>query len=251
MMLTLRVLLFFSVCAFTINVSADLSDNIRINSKKLGYELQYRVYTPKNYHEVEKLPVIYVTDGPMYIEMGRLISLLDVLIEENKIEPVIAVFVDPRNPENLKQNRRSYEFLCNTAYYDFYVDELVPKIDGDYKTAANQLSRTILGLSFGGLNSACFGLLASETFHGIGMLSPAMHPMPKIFEFYEQSEKLPLKFFLSTGTVNDNEKETRRFKRILKRKGYPLKYKEVERGHNWSNWRPLLDDVLLYFYGRE
>jgi enterochelin esterase-like enzyme len=40
----------------------------------------------------------------------------------------------------------------------------------------------------------------------------------------------------------------RKFRTVLRDKGYPLKYKEVRQGHNWRNWKPLLDDVLLYFY---
>lgn len=33
------------------------------------------------------------------------------------------------------------------------------------------------------------------------------------------------------------------------RERYPLKYVEVTYGHNRDNWKPLIDDVLLYFYG--
>jgi len=35
-------------------------------------------------------------------------------------------------------------------------------------------------------------------------------------------------------------------RKLLREKGYPLKYVEVPYGHNW---KPLIDDVLLYFYG--
>ena len=53
---------------------------------------------------------------------------------------------------------------------------------------------------------------------------------------------------LSTGTVRDNEDRTRQFKRVLKKRGYELLYKEVPFGHDWNNWKPLLDDILRYFY---
>ena len=56
--------------------------------------------------------------------------------------------------------------------------------------------------------------------------------------------------FLSTGKPNDNTTANRRFRNILQDKGYDLKYMEVRKGHNWDNWRPLIDDVLLYFYPR-
>lgn len=38
-------------------------------------------------------------------------------------------------------------------------------------------------------------------------------------------------------------------RKLLREKGYPLKYVEVPNGHNWDSWKPLFDDVLLYFYG--
>jgi enterochelin esterase-like enzyme len=28
-----------------------------------------------------------------------------------------------------------------------------------------------------------------------------------------------------------------------------MKYVQTDAGHNWGNWRPLVDDVLLYLYG--
>jgi enterochelin esterase-like enzyme len=40
----------------------------------------------------------------------------------------------------------------------------------------------------------------------------------------------------------------RRFRNVLRDKGYPLKYIEVAKGHDWDNWKPLMDDVLRYFH---
>jgi len=28
-----------------------------------------------------------------------------------------------------------------------------------------------------------------------------------------------------------------------------MKYIQTREGHNWDNWRPLIDDVFVYFYG--
>jgi len=39
-------------------------------------------------------------------------------------------------------------------------------------------------------------------------------------------------------------------KKILEQKEYPLKYIEVNEGHSWGNWRGLLDDMLIYFFGK-
>jgi enterochelin esterase-like enzyme len=228
--------------------ASTLTPDLRLSSEALGYDLQYRVYLPDGYESRENLPVLYVTDGQSYISRGRVPRVLDSLIEAQRIEPVIAVFVDPRDPDNLKHNRRNQEFMCNADYLTFFSNELIPAIENAYPAAMDRESRTILGLSFGGLNAACFGLMGYETFFGIGMQSPANHPVPNLLTGYSEAPVLPIKIFLSTGNPDDNTRANRKFRNVLRDKGYPLKYVEVQKGHNWDNWKPLIDDVLLYFY---
>ena len=228
-----------------------LTSDIRISSSVLGYELQYRVYLPNGYEARSDHSVIFLTDGQNYLRRGSMDAVLDELIANQKINPVIAVFVDPRNPDDLDNNRRHSQFLCNEDYLIFYIEELIPEIESTYPVIKRREGRTIMGLSFGGTNAACFGLMGYDTFSGIGMQSPANHPIPNLLPTYESTPILPLKIFLSTGTPNDNTRANRDFHMILKSKGYPMKYMEVYEGHNWNNWGPLIDDVLIYYYGTE
>jgi enterochelin esterase-like enzyme len=228
-----------------------LSDNQRIESEVLGYALQYRTYVPDGVGRRDRLPVLYITDGQWYISQGELPALLDHEINAGNIEPVIVVFVDSRNPDDLSENRRNQQFFCNSDYVEFFTTELVQKIDSDYRTNATREARTILGLSFGGRNSGCFGLMANDHFAGIAMQSPANTEMVDdlVYE-YRLAQKLPIKIFLSVGTINDNTQAGRQLKDILEFKEYDLTYREVNEGHDWDNWRPLLDDVLMTFYSK-
>jgi enterochelin esterase-like enzyme len=228
--------------------SGTLSDNVVIESKLLGYSLQYRVYLPAGYDDSENLPVIYLTDGAGYIRHGRMPQQIDALVAGGEIEPVIAVFVDARDPDNLSNNRRNSQFFCNPRYARFFEQELIPEVDSTYTTSPNRADRVILGLSFGGLNSACFGLMARDSFEGIAMQSPAMHPVPTIRESYRQSDRLPIKIFLSSGSSQDNEHQTRELRDIFESQGYDMKYIEVPFGHSWKNWGPLIDDVLVFYF---
>jgi enterochelin esterase-like enzyme len=237
--------------AFNAQASGELSENHILSSSILDYDLQYRVYVPEHYESLDSLPVIYVTDGQSYIRNGELHLLMDKEIAEGRIEPVIAVFVDARDPHKLDHNRRNSEFFCNQKYADFFSRELLPKIDSDYKTRKGRQHRVILGLSFGGLNSACFGLLAAEAFAGIAMQSPALHPVINLFELYERNGLQPLNIFLSTGSVNDNTSANRKWRRHLEKIGYEVTYRETREGHNWRNWRRLQDDVLWAFFGTD
>lgn len=224
-----------------------------IQSDTLTYELQYWVYTPEGYDALDDLPVLFLSDGAWYMdpEIGNMPAVLDSLISAELMEPIIAVFLDPRIPGHEHLSRRNAQFFCNQRFISFYEHELIPAIDSAYKTRADRSARTIAGLSFGGLNAACFGLYGHDFMEGIAMQSPATHPVRYIHPAYADSAQLPLRIFLSSGTHRDNEQRTRAFRDILERKGYPMKYIEVPFAHNWDNWGPLLDDLLLFFYGKE
>jgi len=88
-------------------VHGSVSESVQIKSRFLGYEVRYNVYTPAGYSSASGLPVVYVADGQEYSDsrLGRMTIVLDNIIAANKIPPVIAVFIDPRNVET-GENRR-------------------------------------------------------------------------------------------------------------------------------------------------
>ena len=228
-----------------------LSENQRIFSTHLGYELQYKVYRPAETSAGDELPTLYVTDGQGYLARGNFKAVLDNAISNGLIEPVLVVFLDSRNPDNLQENRRNSQFMCNKEFAAFFASELIPTINEEQPVSLSRDNRVILGVSFGGLNSACFGLALSKFFSGIAMQSPASGEHLEIVrELYEEREPLPLKMFLSVGSRNDNTGAVKRFKKTLERKGYDLTFIKVTGEHNWQNWAPLLDDVLVTFFGK-
>ena len=227
-----------------------LSDNIRITSKVLAYDLHYRVYTPEHLTEKDKLPTIYITDGHNYIKGGKMVKALDKAIKKGEIKPVIAVFVDPRDPDNSKNNRRRQQFFCNEDYVNFFTTELLPSVDQNYPTSPLREDRVILGVSFGGFNSGCFGLMATSFFSGVAMNSPAHTKFVEFLESqYRRVDKKDLKIYMSVGNHYDNRAAVSSFKSLLLEKGYDLTYEQNHHGHNWKNWKPLLPDVLRTFFG--
>ena len=251
-------LLIRQLCVLTILLSfplvvvaeeGTLGDNQRIFSKHLDYELQYRIYKPATKSANDKLPTLYVTDGQGYLEQGDFKTVLDTAISTAVIKPVLVVFLDSRNPDDLSENRRNSQFMCNTKFATFFANELVPTISKEQPVSLSRDDRVILGVSFGGLNSACFGLMLPELFSGIAMQSPASGDHVEVVrELYEQKDASPIKVFLSVGTRNDNTKAVKRFKETLEGKGYDLTFIKVRGEHNWENWDGLLDDVLLTFF---
>lgn len=231
------------------SVRGMLSENRLITSQKLGYDLQYTVYTPPGYDEAERLPVLYLTDGQWYAEQGRYPEVLDGLIADGSLPPTLAVFIDNRDPSNLQNNRRNRQFFCNPAYEQFVADELVPMIDATYRTEARREGRAIMGLSFGGLQAACMALHEADTFAQVGLQSPATHPVPRLHGYFQEMDVVDVRVFLSSGSHRDNEAKTRRLRDILESRAIDLEYVEVPFGHDWDNWGPLLDDAVVYFFG--
>lgn len=247
--ISIFLLIFATLLSSFAYAKGSFSENIRIESKVLGYDLQYRVYLPDTAATDENLPTLYITDGQSYAKRGRMVSVLDKAIAEGAIKPVIAIFVDARDPDDLNNNRRNEQFFCKKDYVDFFTTELVPLIDQTYPTSDLREDRVILGVSFGGFNAGCFGLMATPYFGGIAMNSPAHSEFVRYLKRqYEKFEKKNIKIYLSVGSNDDNRRAVRSFRKTLNNKGYDLTYSQNFHGHNWDNWKPLLPEVLDTFF---
>jgi enterochelin esterase family protein len=226
----------------------NLSDEFLISSSILGYDVQYKVYTPSGYTGFSDLPVVYITDGHEYADddMGAAVNVMDNLIARGDIKPVIAVFIDPRDPANPAINRRADEYRANIKFANFVADELVARIDADYDTDTSAMARAIMGTSLGGWNSAYFGLKRNDVFGRLIIHSPAFDS--KIISDYQNVAKMPLEIFMSTGVIFDTETQARAMRDVFNSKGYNLLYIEVNEGHSWGNWRALIDDPLIFHF---
>ncbi|MCE7914918.1 MAG: hypothetical protein DYH15_09640, partial [Nitrosomonas sp. PRO4] len=161
------------------------------------------------------------------MKMGSMVTILDNLIADGRIRPVIAVFVDPRNPDSPTINRRESQYITNSKFGAFLAEELVPIIDTEYKTDARPEARVILGTSLGGLNSAYLGLNHSDIFGLLAIQSPALWVATRVVDGYEKSDRLPLRIFMSQGTIWDDVENTRRLRDIFEAKGYPMLFIET------------------------
>jgi enterochelin esterase family protein len=230
-----------------------LSAPIALSSAHLGYKVNIRVYTPAVGQEMGELPVLYITDGHEYADarLGAVPVVLDNLIADGRVEPVLAVFIDPRNPENPDENRRMQEYNLNPRFADFVAQELTAYIDSTYRTRADADGRAILGTSMGGLFAAYLGTRHSDRFHLLGIQSPAFSYNHQIYSLYAGAAVMPLRIAMTTGVIHDTEEGARRMHKVLSDKGYAFDYREVNESHSWGNWRALVDEILLYFWGGE
>lgn len=225
-----------------------LSETRIFNSHELGYEVAYTVYVPP-VEDLNSLPVIYATDGHEYADerLGALPTVLDNLLAECRIEPVLAVFIDPRTPSDLQDNRRHIQYVQNERFAAFLAQELVPLIEGLYPVRSQADARLILGTALGGLNAAYVAARYPDVFGLVAMQSPAFWVSRGIYRVYESQPRMPLKIYLSSGRGEWDE-DIGQMRAILESKDYPMQALQVNEGHSWGQWRGHLADLVTWFF---
>lgn len=221
---------------------------LEIYSEILKHRVHFSVYKPVGYEQIKDISSIYITDGQEYIDSqtGAMAIVLDNLLYRKKIEPILAVFVSPVNPDT-NENERHILFINNTDYALFFKNELIPFIDNQFKTSISASDRAILGTSYGGNNACWFAYKIPECFKLIAAQSPSFPT--NIDSLLSNSPTLEIdKFYISTGVINDTENYADKLSNILKTNKIEYKYQKVNESHSWGNWSALIDDILLYFY---
>ncbi|TVQ11676.1 MAG: hypothetical protein EA364_09860 [Balneolaceae bacterium] len=221
-------------------------------SSELGYEVAFYIYFPYGYMETSAYPVVYVTDGQDYADenMGRMVTVLDNAIADSLIPPVMAVFIDPRDPYT-GENRRQNEFVMNRRYAAFLAGELVPGIDDMFATSAYDGDRALMGTSMGGINTAYTVLTFPYTFGRAAIHSPSFWRSPELMASYRESPRRPVSMYISVGTIYDGLEETVEFRDILAENVWHMRYEEVNQGHSWGQWKGQILPALMFFWGNK
>jgi len=208
------------------------------------------VYLPPGYNENpnEHYPVAYFNDGSFYISDGFAINILDNLINEKKIKPIIGVFVD------YSQGNRSKEYAIEPQrYVDFFNTTLVPYIDSNYRTIQDGDNRAVIGLSFGGNISTLIVNSIKDMYKNCGLHSGAIWP----HNFEAQNKIIQndwgIKYYLTWGTYEPGLMELGVTVRdSLEAKGYTnFRWGQYPQGHSMGFWRGVTDNFLEYFFPGE
>lgn len=200
-----------------------------------------KVYTPPDYDEgSQQYRSIYFHDGSEQLSLGYARNVLDFLIAEEMIPPVIAIFVDPTN--------RMEEYSYDYAFMNMFVTELVPWIDAQYRTMPEAEYRAVAGVSLGGLTSLLFTLHYPEVFGNCGAYSSAIW-FGDLIDQYEASPILPVRIYMDAGTYEPSiHSSSTALKNVLEAGQWDLNWKVWHEGHSWGAWRAHLDEALTYFW---
>jgi enterochelin esterase-like enzyme len=211
-------------------------------STNLGNSRTVRVYLPPGYDtSTDSLGMILFHDGLEYISLAYAQNTIDYLIDLKRIRPIIAVFVPPVN------RTQEYYSTQRTAFTAFVIQELMPWIDGRFRTRRSAEHRATLGASYGGHIAISLGLSHPEVFGNIAGQSSVIPS-----EGSGIAAGLPLKFYLDMGTFESGLIEgCRGFVGILQNRGYNILYREYPEAHSWGSWRAHIDNALEFFFPGE
>jgi enterochelin esterase family protein len=209
-----------------------------------GTQRSIRIYLPAGYTgSGGPYPLLLVHDGLEYLSLARMDIVLDNLISWKRIPPLIAVFVPP--------GRRSDEYAGAgmETFAHYIAHELVPWLDERFAIDPRRQRRAVMGASNGGNISLFQALKCPQTFGLVGAQSTNV--VPAVLNGYSTAEQLPERICLDIGTYDIPVLVplVREFKATLEKRGTQFRFREVNDGHSWGNWRAHLGDMLMYLFG--
>lgn len=229
-------------------------DTIRFTSKVLGRTHSVLVYLPPGYDTSSRsgYPTLYVNDGGEYITLGRMPNVLNNLIADGRVPPVVSVFVDPRTDmHDASTSKRMQDYSLSDTYVRFLVEELRPYIIRRYRVSKRPDRTAIMGASLGGLISTYAAFKRPDVFGLSAAQSPAYWwANDTLITMVAAAPRKNVRFYIDTGTLHDAQEKAFQMKSVMERKGYAVHYEEHPEGHNWANWRARISRILEYFWGR-
>jgi enterochelin esterase family protein len=210
-----------------------------ITSRFLSGGRRVWFYLPPGYATATDtlFPVVYMLDGSNYVEKMDVPRVLDHLIANRTVPPVIAVFSEPGD--------RQEEYSRNPRWRAFIANELVPMVDKRFRTFPAPDHRIILGSSL-----AAYGAVdLSVEYPSIFGLCAALAPPTQTASVVENQIKaraavVSIKFFVLGGVYDSMIDGARLLRTTLDNYSAPVTYLEVPEGHNTNTFRGHLDDAL-------
>jgi len=200
------------------------------------------VYLPYNYSQRERLPLIIFQDGTDYLNFAMAKNILDYLIHNKQIEPVVGIFLPP------KKRNDEYAGKLKEVYGEFIAHTLFSYLYKNYHVSDDPEDHAVIGASNGGNISLWLGFHYPELCRKIGAQSPYVED--ELQDAFKISDTLPLMLYINIGKydIPKLKEITAQFIPILSEKDYDFIFEEFPEGHSWGNWRAHLKDILIGFF---
>ena len=208
-------------------------------SAKMGQNMTYSVWLPREYDENQEYPFLYLLHGYEYgdqsrldrcwLDKGNAASIANTYQKEGGVAMVIVM------PNGLSS-------FYQGDYETYFENELMPKVEADYKCNGK---RAIAGLSMGGYGTLYHALSYPHKFTYAYAMSPAAQSWMSSLLNGKDSSKIP-EFTIEVGlqdmTVNNSEAKA--LYNALVARGVSCHWIERAGTHDWKFWQECLPKTL-------
>ena len=237
---------------------------VQYDSRSLGSRRQMRVYTPPGYSANRKYPVLYLLHGiggndREWTEACHANNILDNLLAEGRIEPMIVVFPNGNasvtaddvsaSPAQRGGGRGAGGGFDSwgTPFENDLLNDIIPHIESHYSVYTDREHRALAGLSMGGGQTLNIGLSHIDKFAWIGGFSSAPNtkaPADLVPNLDAAKQRLSL-LWLSCGNRDGLIRVSQGVQRFLKEKGVPHVWHVDGNAHDTTHW-----DNNLYLFSQ-
>jgi len=222
-------------------------DEIYFPSKSTNSSPRAFVYTPPGYDKEtsKRYPVLYLQHGyceneTSWPEQGRANFIMDNLIAEGKAKPFIIVMTYGMTNEIKFGGLSDFDIK---PFQTVLVDELIPYIDMNFRTLANQENRAMAGLSMGGFETKLITLNKPEVFSQYALFSGGTYAPEDI----KDKSKVKL-IFLSCGS-KERPDGVKNSVEALKGAGFnAVSYISEGTAHEFHTWRRSLHQLAQLLF---
>ena len=228
------------------------------------------VYTPPDYDKdtEKRYPVLYLQHGggedeTGWSNQGKTNLIMDNLIADGKAKPFIIVMDNgtwrmPGQDRPSRPGERPAGTWPPAGWADGFkktmLEDIIPMIDSNYRTLADQQNRAMAGLSMGGMQTRIITLANPDVFSYVGMFSGGSITMDDVNSSPGFKEKVKL-LFVSYGS-RELENGKTRFGGDPKADTDALKnagmnthyYVSPLTAHEWQSWRRSLNEFAQLLF---
>jgi len=205
------------------------------------------VYTPPSYEKDKKkhFPVLYLQHGwgedeTAWTNQGHANLIMDNLVAEGKIKPFIIVMTYGMTNDVKMGGMKNFKI---EPFQTVLIDELIPYVDANFRTLADQLHRAMAGLSMGGMETKTITLARPDVFSHYGLLSGGTYAPADI----KDKSKVNL-IFLSCGSF-ENPNGVKNAAAALKEAGInAVSYVSEGTRHEFQTWRRSLHELAQLLF---
>jgi S-formylglutathione hydrolase FrmB len=216
MFLNRQVTLIFVInFVLNFNLSAQkgqLLIDLKINSKILQKEILYNIYLPVGYDSsVKKYPVLYLLHGSgpqpnahhTWFNRMNIQEVMDSGINTGKIIPMIVVMPDAEVTFYMNNINGEYQ------YEDYFISELIPFIEEEYKSQNDKKFRGIAGGSMGGYGAIVYSLHHPDLFSVCASMAAAIRTDQQIRDM--PFEKFQYNYRSALGYIKEGDERITEF----------------------------------------